>query len=156
MKRACCGLLLMLAIGGCAAGPDSVTRGEDAGAALGREMVLRLEEAFDAGDAQAIAALFTEDAVAMPAQHPAIQGRDAIRAFYAEQFAAFVIHIDGVAVETRLFGDHGFSRGTYMVTLRPKAGGDTITDEGKYLFIVHRQRDGTWKATHDISNSSRS
>lgn len=44
-------------------------------------------EATAAGDAEALAALYTLDAVLMPPNAPAIHGRDAIRAVFANNFA---------------------------------------------------------------------
>lgn len=43
-----------------------------------------------------------------------------------------------------------------MVTATPKVGGEPIEDEGKSVFIVRRQTDGSWKIARLIANSDRS
>jgi ketosteroid isomerase-like protein len=40
------------------------------------------------------------------------------------------------------------------LTLTPRAGGTAINDEGKYLVVVQRQTDGSYKVARDIDNSS--
>ena len=57
-------------------------------------------------------------------------------------------------IETKVFGDRGLDRGTYTIELTPKAGGSAVKDEGKYIILVERQPDGSWKVTHDIDNTN--
>jgi ketosteroid isomerase-like protein len=40
------------------------------------------------------------------------------------------------------------------VTVTPKAGGNAMTENGKYLVILKRQGDGPWLIHHEIGNSS--
>lgn len=47
--------------------------------------------------------------------------------------------------EIEVSGDWAFERGAYRMKLTPIGGGAPIEDEGKYLDIVRRQGDGTWK-----------
>jgi uncharacterized protein (TIGR02246 family) len=148
-------ILICVMVGGCASGRGGDTRAADDATEVGTNMVRTLEAAFNAGDARAVASLFTDDAVLMASQQPDEVGRAEILESYAEQFAAYTIQLDGVAVETKLFGDYGFSRGTYKVTLIPKAGGDTIVDDGRFLSLLQRQRDGAWKSIREMSNSSK-
>jgi len=148
-------VLICVLVGGCASGPGRDTRAADDATEVGTSMVRNLEAAFNAGDAQAVVALFTDDAVLMASQQPDEVGRAEILKSYAEQFAAYTIQLDGVAVETKLFGDYGFSRGTYKVTLIPRAGGDAIVDDGRFLSLLQRQPDGTWKSIREMSNASK-
>ncbi|MCH7939879.1 MAG: nuclear transport factor 2 family protein [Candidatus Marinimicrobia bacterium] len=56
--------------------------------------------------------------------------------------------------EVRVAGDWAFARGTYTAILTPKAGGETIDIDGKYLTILERQVDGSWKIFRDCFNSN--
>jgi ketosteroid isomerase-like protein len=56
--------------------------------------------------------------------------------------------------EVRVAGDWAYSRGTYSATLTPKAGGEPREDSGKYLTILERQSDGSWKIARDCFNSN--
>jgi ketosteroid isomerase-like protein len=56
--------------------------------------------------------------------------------------------------EIQLSGNFGFARGTYSALLVPKAGGEEIPIDGKYLTIFKKQADGTWKIYRDAFNSS--
>jgi ketosteroid isomerase-like protein len=47
-----------------------------------------------------------------------------------------------------------FARGMYSATLVPKAGGAQIPIDGKFLTILARQPDGSWKIWRDIFNSN--
>ncbi|MEE8586821.1 MAG: hypothetical protein V3T83_18425 [Acidobacteriota bacterium] len=59
-------------------------------------------------------------------------------------------------LEVEVAGDWAFDRGTYTITLTPKAGGEPVfEDEAKYLTITKRQPDGSWKIYRTISNSDR-
>jgi uncharacterized protein (TIGR02246 family) len=148
-------IVLVALIGGCMSGPGRDSSTAESATAVGNGMVRALETAFNAGEAEAVAALFTDDAVLMASQQPDKVGRAAILKAYADQFAAYTIQIHGVAVETKLFGDHGFSRGTYEVTLIPKSGGDRIVDGGRFFTLLQRQPDGTWKSIREMSNSEK-
>jgi uncharacterized protein (TIGR02246 family) len=151
-----CGLLVLLAFGLSACG--TVTGTGHADGTSTEEIVNKLthdiEAGINAGDAVQIAQLFTVDAVAMPAQQPAIEGRVAIEQFYRSFFGAYATTIKIVPLETQLIDTRGFSRGTYRVTMTPRTGEPVIVDEGKYIYLFQRQEDGKWRLTHDMSNSN--
>ena len=45
-----------------------------------------------------------------------------------------------------------YSVGTYRLTLTPKKAGAKAlpTEEGKYLEVLKKQADGSWKILHDM------
>jgi ketosteroid isomerase-like protein len=51
-------------------------------------------------------------------------------------------------------GNWAFERGTYTITLTPKASGEPLQDIGKYLTIYQRQPGGAWGMARDIWNSN--
>src|SRR5688500_15252295 len=70
-----------------------------------------------AGDAKAIAALYTEDAVEMPPNAPAVKGRVAIEQYYAKVLKSAKLSVFTLNhLETRAVGDTGYDVGTYQQT----------------------------------------
>ncbi len=108
-----------------------------------------------AGMADGVAGLYTDDAVVLYPNQPAVKGRNAtveyLKNFY-DQFTP--INFDLVSEEVVIAGIWAFDRGTYKLTIRPKGGGTAINDEGKYLVILQRQSDGSVKVVRDMDNSS--
>jgi uncharacterized protein (TIGR02246 family) len=112
--------------------------------------------AYKAGDADRIAALYTENAIGMPKDQPTLKGRADIAKHERDQFGQISVgDVQVTPEETQLMGDWAFDRGTFSVTVTPKAAGAApMTDTGRYLVIFQRQSDGSWKVTHDIDNGT--
>ncbi len=109
--------------------------------------------ALNAGDLDGIMAGFTDDAVRMPPNAPAIIGKESIRSLMQTNLEQNTYQLDNPPEEVQVSGDLAFARGTYTVTVTPKAGGESIQREGKYLVVFQKQPDGSWKAARDIWNS---
>jgi uncharacterized protein (TIGR02246 family) len=110
--------------------------------------------ALNAGDADAWVACFTADAVQMPPNHPSNVSAERIRDWSAGMLAAFQAEFSLTPEEVRPAGDEwAFERGTYTITLTPRAGGDALRDVGKYITLYQRQADGAWLMARDIWNS---
>jgi uncharacterized protein (TIGR02246 family) len=114
----------------------------------------RYVAAYNAGDAAGVAALFAEDAVSMPDHAPALMGRAAIENSMKQTFAQNTVNITVTPGETEITGDIAHEHGTFSVTVTPKAGGNAMTETGKYLVILKRGSDGTWLVHHDIDNTN--
>jgi ketosteroid isomerase-like protein len=52
----------------------------------------------------------------------------------------------------RAAGDLAVGWGTYTLTITPEAGGEPLTDMGKWMAIAERQPDGTWRGLRNIWN----
>ncbi len=105
-----------------------------------------------AGDSNAIAALYTEDAVELPPNHPPVKGRAAIQAYYAElmgtaKMTAFTL----THWEARASGDVAYDVGGYAQTLSPKQG-VAMKDTGKFSVIL-KKVGNEWKVAYAIYNS---
>jgi len=112
-------------------------------------------DALNRGDADGWAAAFADDAVQMPPNGPANVGKDQIQAFCGAMLSAFGAEFSLAPEEVRSAGaDWAFERGTYEITLSPKAGGEPINDAGKYITLYQRQPDGSWAMARDIWNTS--
>jgi uncharacterized protein (TIGR02246 family) len=154
MKRYWTGAALCLLLG-CAAPPAPDTDRESArDEAAIRALSDARAEAFRQGDAAAIAARFTEDGLLMAPGAPAMQGREAVRAYYQKLFDEFDLGLESGYDEVSISGDLAFGRGFAKVTARPKSGGPTVVSTAKYLNILRRQPNGTWLTTHDIWNAN--
>jgi len=126
-------------------------------AALSEEDVAAIEstsEAFLKGvrarDWAAVAATYTDDAVLMPPNGPAVEGRANIQTFF-ESFPP-TSEFNLSSVETTGRGDLAYVRGTYKMTIALE-GQDPIADSGKYLEIRGKQADGSWLIARDMFSS---
>ena len=107
-----------------------------------------------AGDAKAVAALYTEDAMEMPPNQPPVKGRAAIQQYYEKQFAAAkMANFSLNHLESHAVGDRGYDVGTYRQNVTP-TGGAGINDTGKYVVILKRSA-GSWKVAYAIYSSDR-
>ncbi len=104
-------------------------------------------------DPEALLALYADDAVLMLTNEPPLIGKEALRTLYQYVFENYTSTGSGKQLEVEVGGDLGYIWSTYTATSTPKAGGEPIKDRGNSVFIVRRQRDGSWKVARDIWNS---
>jgi len=109
-------------------------------------------KAYNAGNADAVAALYDERAVLLPPGAPAVNGRAAIKAFFvkdtAESQKAGVTFSLGPKPAGGVSGDTGWQSGTY--TVKDKAG--KVVETGKYL-SVSVKKGGKWLYVRDTWNA---
>lgn len=110
--------------------------------------------AVNSGDAAAVTATFTDDGIGMPPNQAAREGKQAIQANYEAMFKAYTVKFAPTPLETQVAGDWAYGRGNYTWTATPKSG-KPLEDSGKYLNILKRQSDGSWKVYRLISNSNK-
>jgi ketosteroid isomerase-like protein len=104
---------------------------------------------FNEGDAQRTAADYTDDAQILAPQHPAVQGRTAIVAFFKANIDKYL----GFGNETTwslVRGDVAIEQGVYSVR-NVRIGANVET--GKYIRIWRRTSNGTWKLYRDMYSS---
>ena len=122
---------------------------EDIGAI--EDIIQQYVQAFLAKDLNAYTGLWTEDAVEMPPNSPALEGREAIIQNWMAgptptKFVLDVLDIDGA-------DDVAYVRGTYSITMSVAGVPEPVRDEGKYLSIFKKQPDATWLFSVDTWNS---
>jgi uncharacterized protein (TIGR02246 family) len=109
-------------------------------------------KAYNAGNADAVASLYDEQAVLLPPGVPGVSGRAAIKAFFvkdtAESQKAGVAFTLGPKPAGGVSGDMGWQSGTYAV--KDKAG--KVVETGKYLSISMK-KDGKWLYVRDTWNA---
>ena len=108
----------------------------------------------EAGDLPAWLSLWTENGVQMPPNEPPIIGKDQIQKKNEVAFDQFTFEMEITNEEIRVAGDWAFSRGTYTATFSPKNGDQPVPVDGKFMTILERQPDGSWKIHRDIFNSN--
>jgi len=108
----------------------------------------------NAGDFEGWISLWTDDGIQMFPGAPARIGKGQIRAGMKPAFDQFILKMAITNKELRVSGDLGFARGTYTESMIPKAGGQAEKYDGKYLTILERQADGSWKVARDCFNSN--
>ena len=157
MKQlAAVGLVVLIAgPGACARGapPEPAVDVAQDKVAIGKT----LEEyaaAWKVSDAPRLGRLYTEDATILPGDHVAENGVAAIVKYNQEFFNQFTPQTFDISPqESEVVGDWAFSRGAFSFSAQPKAGGPPLSDRGKYIIILKRQADGSWKWLRDMDNS---
>lgn len=107
-------------------------------------------DAYNAGDVDKIVALYTDDAVVMPSNTPALVGHAAIKDFLTKDTAAAksagLTAKDGVS-DVGISGDLAWHAGSSSIV---DASGKTV-ETGKYV-EVWRHINGKWLIVRDIWN----
>ncbi|MEW6271389.1 MAG: SgcJ/EcaC family oxidoreductase [Thermodesulfobacteriota bacterium] len=112
----------------------------------------RFSEAFARGDASALAAMYTPDAIVLPPDSEMIRGNDAIGQFWKATRDSGVRSAVLTTVDVGRSGDVAYEAGNVSLTIDP-AGGEPTTAAAKYVVVWKREADGSWKLHRDIWNS---
>lgn len=104
------------------------------------------ETAFNAGDVEALMALYAEDARMMAPNAAPGQGHDAVRAVFSGMIDAG-LRGELESVEAVAAGDIAYHVGTYSIL-----AANEVVDRGKFIEIW-RKVGGEWKIAADIFNS---
>jgi len=103
-----------------------------------------------AGDATLWLSLYDENGIQMPPGVPA-RGKDVLNEIIPKAFSSGSVTAMSInPEEITLAGDWAYSRGTYY-TESPKEG-ETVRLDGKFLTILKREADGSWKIYRDCFN----
>ena len=107
-----------------------------------------------AGDGAALTALYAWDATLLPPNEPVAKG-EAMKKYNDDMINSFSgpTELTTTAVEGR--GDLAYAVGIYRATLTPKKASakPLPTDVGKYLEVLKKQADGSWKVVYDMWSS---
>ena len=149
-------LTLAAALAACAKAPPPPADTSEADAAVIRQAGEDWLASFNAGDAEALGATYTEDAVSLPPDGAPVVGREAIVQSLTEFFTQFSATQTSTVDEVAVFGDLAMARGTWSTSETPKAGGAEQARNGKWLELMKRQADGSWKTWRWMWNEARS
>lgn len=113
--------------------------------AIEQEMV----RAFEANDADALAAVFAPDGVLYPPGAMEQRGRAAIRQGFADFLARYKVTAFDVAdAHYETAGDLSASWGRFILSAVPKGGGSAVRWEGRYTSVARRVS-GKWALVSD-------
>jgi uncharacterized protein (TIGR02246 family) len=101
-------------------------------------------EAYERGDAAACAAFYTKDATVLPGDRPVAIGRAEIEALFAGIFEHGAKKLSLIPGEVSCDGDLAYEIGTAILEI-PQSDGSLLFDERRYLTVLKRQSDGSWR-----------
>lgn len=105
-------------------------------------------QAFTDGDAEAVTALYSSDAVLLPPFGDAISTKQDITDLWNGMMDIGITGVELVSNEIIPAGDMAVERGEYTIFV-----GDMDIDHGKFL-VLWKMENGQWKLHRDIWNSS--
>jgi ketosteroid isomerase-like protein len=121
-----------------------------------RRAVEEFTTAYNSRNLEDLPAIFADDLIDMSAGGPTRTGEEARKHFVSrvatthEDFTPhLVIQID----EIQVAGDWAYQRGSLVVTLEPRAGGETSYIRQRYLEIWRKDVLGNWKIAIEMDNS---
>jgi uncharacterized protein (TIGR02246 family) len=119
-----------------------------------RQAVDESVAALNASDVESLLDLHASDAVILrPGEEPDI-GKEAIRGSFEDLFRRMELEESRTIEDLQVSGGHAFVWGLYTVALRPKDGSAPFSEKGKYIDILERQPDGSWKFARTIWNTT--
>lgn len=117
------------------------------------ELALAYGQAFESGDVEQIMPLVTDDFVALTPDKPPLVGREAVRKeIEADLNAMKVLKLQFNHEEVVIEGDLAYAWGMSIGEVIVGQEEESIEINGKYLWIVRRQDDGSWKLARDSAN----
>ncbi len=111
---------------------------------------------YNAGDFDRIMSIFyAENAIQMPPNESIGKGKEAILLEYQKASELNDEHIDSSVIEdVRVSGDLAVVWGIDAGTTTPRSGGEPVKYNLKWLNVLERQPDGTWKWIYEIWNDN--
>ena len=97
------------------------------------------------GDTAAMAAIYTEDAAAYPANAEIVSGRPSIQGFWKTVIDSGITDVALNTTEVESSGDLAYESGTYTMKMKDGA----VADRGKYVVVWKRVK-GQWLIHRDI------
>jgi ketosteroid isomerase-like protein len=109
------------------------------------------DAAFNAGDVDALMALYASDSLSMPPGRPPMDNA-ALRADYEGLFADYSAEHVSTFVSGHAEGKTFVEYGGYTMKATPKGDAEPFSEEGKHVIVLSQQSDGTWKILWEIWN----
>jgi ketosteroid isomerase-like protein len=105
-------------------------------------------ECFAKNDSVAFVGCYTNDAILMAPNMPALVGKDGIKAFFTGGYAMGIRGVDLTTAEVSGGPELVYETGSYTV----KDGAGNSLEKGKFI-VVWKQENGAWKMYRDMFNS---
>lgn len=143
---------IAVAAWGCGAPPQSSADPEADIAAI-KTLQADWNKAVEAGSIDGYVAVLDDDIELMPTDAEPITGADNYRAFLQPVFVNDTYRIEAAGpTEIVVDGDLAYARYDYIIHRSPKDSDETFSTLRKYLDIMRRQPDGSWRVYKHIWN----
>lgn len=103
--------------------------------------------AANAGSVEDLMALHAPDGTVMPPDMPPASGTDAVRQLWTGMMSQMRVTLTLTPVRIDGRGDLAYVRGSYHIvsTMKDSTQASPPPEDGKYLDVLQRQADGSWK-----------
>ena len=108
-------------------------------------------DALNAASVPQVLALYTPDGVFMPTGAPSATGLAQVQQSYEGIFQQIRLHIQLHILEIVVSGDYAFASTTSAGSTLIHATGQTMAEENRELFVLHRH-EGQWKIARYMFN----
>ena len=148
-------MVLMLSMSACQQGAQVVVRDKATDEAAIRHVLDEISSTFNAGDYEAMFALYRDDVVISSPGQPDIVGKDAWRKGLSALPAGVTMKMHFDTSELLVEGDMAYERGTFAIEARdPKTDAFAPVVTARHVHIFRREADGQWKGWRLMENSS--
>lgn len=106
------------------------------------------------GDVDRYTKMLTPDAVWIPPNHPAVEGRQAIREWLEPLFKEYRYDFALKGSRVQVAGDWAVERGAFQSSLQHRGGGAAQRHSGTYIVLWRQSASGEWKIERYIDGST--
>ena len=151
-------LILLLTLAGCAAPVKTPPGPPEDPTALRNAIQAREKDwsaAFLAGNAAAVAGLYTEDGAQVQASGDWARGREGITKNMQAQFDTLAVTArEDITEEVFAACNDAVEIGHYSYQGTSKAGKKPLSGAGRYMVLWRKDADGAWRILRDIGNEA--
>ncbi len=140
--------LLVFATGGCT--PTADVEADEA--AIRSALDIGMLGAAKEKNVEGVLVYYTDDASLLPPDAPTASGKEAIRAVWTQLLANPAVSWQTTRVEVSSAGDLAYATGTYEITVDASED-NPVSEIGKWVVVLKKQSDGTWKQIVGIFNT---
>lgn len=150
MKRMLSALAASAALAGCQQGEQPVDTAQIE--AEIKDAETKWNHAYAKRDADALAAMYANDAALATPDADVISGKEAIAKSFSDigKDPNFRLEFRSDRVQVAKSGDLAYTRGRYTMTVTDPRRNGPYTSKGNYLTVWQKQADGSWKAVEDF------
>lgn len=141
-------VVLTACLAGCSSEPRGVLTSTDIEAM--RDAANAYATAWLSNDAKSVMSVFVPEPVLSPSGLPYVEGQQAAREFWWPAGSPPLIIREFVQEDREVggAGDYGFVRGTFRLAF--DYGNISRVNTGKYISLMKRMDDGSWRISHQI------
>lgn len=114
-------------------------------------LLFSYRDALNTSDVNKVLPLYTNDGVFMPSNAPSAIGQEPVKAAYEYVFSQIQLNIEFYIDEIVVAGDYAFARTTSKGTTLIHANKQTVAEENRELFVLHKSN-GQWKIARYMFN----